>query len=321
MPGLPIRLLALVLLLGLIAPARADWIEVVAPSAFDFGSWSLAGSLRMDKLHCIGSADTPRRSGWTARDKTVNYRISVVGTTVAGAYALYLDGQNSSLPERRLPIRVFHEDVRAGGGREELFPGQTERHAHLGQFLGCPSGLNSSLSVEIDAVQLARVASGTYSETFRLDAVNTDASSSVTFTVTVRVQNGSLVQISRLDSVSFGSHGGIGDLLRREDFCIHSTSSGAAFRLTVRPRAGDQQRFTLVSSETGDAIPMQVSFSGSSAAAVVVPGSGVPGTGSARADCEARDNASLDLLIKEADLQAASSGRYSQTLVLLVEPL
>jgi hypothetical protein len=43
--------------------------------------------------------------------------------------------------------------------------------------------------------------------------------------------------------------------------------------------------------------------------------------GSSSTDCNGTDNAYLDLKIKESDLSSAVSGRYTQTLILRVEPL
>lgn len=318
------KILLVLLLLSAVAPAHArDYIRTEALNDFDFGTWSVSGNLSMQQLHCIGSADTTQTSGFGRRDNTVNYELRIDNTSSSlSDFYLYLDGNYASWSSPRLPIRIYHEDVLSGDGAEQLREGRYESQNHEGQFFGCPYGLNSAITVEIDAADMADLEGGYYEETFRLRARNGDDNDSLFFTVSVNIQNGSSVRVSRLDTINFGSYEGIGNLEQQEAFCVHSTSAGRGFQLSVSPLLGDANAFTLVSDSGEDAIPLQVSLSsGGGGGSNVTPGSGVSGTGSAQADCNASDNVSLDFLIQEQDLQAASTGLYGQTLVLMVEPI
>ncbi len=306
---------------GIPLQSHADYIEIETIADFNFGTWSMAGNLRMQKLHCIGSSDTPRRSGWNARDQKIAYHVTANSLSDPSTFNLYRDGVVSALPTRKIPIRLYHEDIMAGNGPEQLQASQRESHAHLGQFLTCPSGINSAVTIEIDAAALEDVESGVYQETFRVLAENSDDSQETFFTVSLSVHNGSSVQLSGLNTIQFGSYIGPGNLLTQETFCVHSSSPGGGFTLQITPLLGSGSAFTLVSDLTGDVIPFHVSLSSSgSAAAAVTPGERMSGTGSAALNCNALDNVSLEILIEAVDLEAASSGRYTQSLVLLVEP-
>ncbi len=299
----------------------ANVIEVQALNTFDFGTWSMAGNLRMQNQHCIGSADTPRKSGWSARDKKVAYQVTASSVSAPSSFNLYLDGVMTSVVSRKIPIRLYHEDTLAGNGAEQLQPSVKESHAHVGQFLTCPSGINSALTVEIDSAFLAEVEPGMYEETFRLLVENSDSSAEIFFTVSVIVNNGASVRISGLNTIQFGSYNGPGNLHQQETFCVHSSSVGGGFSLQITPLRGIANAFTLVSDATGDIIPVHMTLSATGASAeTVTPGVPLSGTGSTSANCNALDNVSLDIIIEAADLEAASSGRYTQTLVLLVEP-
>jgi len=315
-------LLLAALTVATITPVFArDYIDVRTLPNFAFGSWNLAGSLQMQQSHCIASADTRRTSGWGNKDRKVNYSIVLQSTQEASTFTLFLDGTVNSDATKRLRIRFNHEDLLAGSGSEQLQPGVRETHSHVGQWFGCPSGNNSRITAQIDAADLRSVRSGSYSGSFRLTASNPDESGSVTFSVTITVNSGGNVRISRLDTVRFGTHSGIGDITSREYFCIHSAVVGGGYKLSINPKTGSTSQFTLVASGGGDAIPLELAFSTGSTATSLSPGTSVSGIGSAQQDCSGADNAYLDFRLRERDLQAASSGRYVQTLIILVEPL
>lgn len=303
-------------------PAQADWLEVLQISNFNFGTWSFSGNLRMDQTHCLASADTPRKSGWTAKDRRLPYSITVASSNEPTTFTLFKDGIRVTDVSQRLPVRIYHEDVLGGGGREELLPSVQEKHVHTGQFFSCPSGNNSRISIELASSHLQNVKPGVYTETFSLLTVNTDKSQTIFFTVSVTVNNGGQVRISRLNSVAFGSHDGSGNISKREAFCVQSSALNGGYRLSVTAARGSGGEFTMVPDIGGNSIPLTLGFaSGSVAPTTITPSQSVSGTGSANTDCNGTDNAYLDLSLREADLQAADSGRYTQTLILLVEPL
>lgn len=317
------RLLMLVLLTGMALSAQArEHLDVRPVGDFVFGSWTRSGSLQLARLHCLASADTPKTSQWNKNDSTVRYSLVMESTSQASSFNLYPDGVFTNEPTQRLRIRIFHEDIAGGGGREELFPATRENHLHTGQFFGCPNGANSRVTVAIDAVDLAAVRSGNYREVFRMTASNADAVVSVLFTVSVTVDNGGVVQVSRLNTVAFGTHAGLGDITGSELFCVHSAALNNRYTLRISPARGSAAAFTLVASSGGDVIPLSVAFAaGGGTATSVAPATAVQGIGSPQPGCNSTDNARLDFRLLEADLQAASSGRYTQTLVVLVEPI
>jgi len=323
MSGMQWLLLLVLAFVSLPASAR-DRLDVRPVGNFDFGSWTLAGSLETSRLHCLSSADTPKTSGFSKSDNTVAYSLVLQSTKQSSSFNLYQDGVYSTDVKKRLRIRAYHQDILAGGGREELLPATREKHVHVGQFFGCPNGANSQISIAIAAADLASVNSGVYQETFSMTASNPDAVVTVQFTVSITVNNGGLVQISGLNSVSFGVHAGIGDVAATSAFCVHSSALGNGYKLTINPSLGSSSAFTMVADSDTDTIPLSIAFaaSGSGGSATEVkPSVGVAGVGDANQGCKGTTNARLEFLLRESDLQAASSGRYSQLLVVLVEPI
>jgi len=300
----------------------AQNLEVLAVGNFDFGRWNYSGNFSMSNTHCVAAADTPRRSGWTSKDSKKDYEVTVTSTSESKSFTLFKDGILSSDATKRIPIRIYHEDVLSPGAKEELSPATKEKDKQPGQFFGCPSGNNSRLTITIDSANLAKVQAGTYQETLSLLVTSSGKSKTVTFTVSVVVDNGSNVRISRLNTVAFGSYTRQGDISRRENFCVHSSALDAGYTLSITAAQGSSASFTMVPAAGGSAIPLAVSFSGAvSTTASVTPARSMSDKGSSSTDCNGTDNAYLDLKIKESDLSSAVSGRYTQTLILRVEPL
>lgn len=300
----------------------AQYLEILPVGNFDFGSWSSSGNFSMQKTHCVASSDTPRRAGWTSKDTKRDYEVTVTAITEPQSFTLFKDGIRDAAVDKRIPIRIYHEDVLSPGAKEELFAATSEKDKQKGQFYGCPSGNNSRITIEIAAINLAKVQSGTYTETLSMAVTDSGKTVSTTFTVSVVIANGSNVRISRLNAVGFGSYAGQGNISQRENFCVHSTTLDGGYTLSITAAQGSSSSFTMVPAAGGTAIPLAVAFSGgTSTAASATPAKAMTGKGSSSADCNGTDNAYLELQLNESDLRAALSGRYTQTLILMVEPL
>lgn len=131
------------------------------------------------------------------------------------------------------------------------------------------------------------------------------------------------VEITALDDVDFGQYGGtdVGGLNAGDAYCVF-VNGGDDYNITPTSSNG---KFSLVGT-LGDEIDYTVKLvdaatGASSAAAVSYNNASATFSGSNARDCGSSDNASVDVSITEAEIRAASTDTYSDTLILLVSPI
>lgn len=290
----------------------------------DFGIWSDSGSYVLDRSMCIASANTSSWFPWrNARRR--DYILKITSLMNAGSHYLYRDGNAGATGNERIAIEFTHRDLLGSGSQETLLPDQFDQIENEGQFRFCFfGGLNARLTIRLSEDQLEGAANGEYSGDFRLFASNDDAEDSTTFSVSVIVQGGTEVRISRLDDLNLGSYGAgrTGDLVASEHFCVFSGSGDYDITITSLNQ-NTYGSFALADPFNGDTIPITITFNdaGTGVAFDIVDSSPMNGIGnSVSQDCGGVDNATLTVTAQEQDIRNASSGNYSDSLTLLVQP-
>lgn len=142
-----------------------------------------------------------------------------------------------------------------------------------------------------------------------------DSTSSGQVDITLQVLDS--VQISELNTIDFGTYGGAdsGGLNSGDGFCVYVNGGD---QYTITPTSVNSA-FKLVGSTFGDEIEYSVSFNGAPITAYSTASSTF--IGSNFLNCNATENASIILDIAETAMQAASTDTYSDTLILLVNPI
>lgn len=322
---LMLYLLALVLISSSFA-READFLQVGVIADVDFGIWAQAGSISTQSLSCIASAsdDSPNPRASAERK---NYQVKIENISDANTFYLYLDGDTANTDNRRVAISFSHRDILDGNSYESLIQNSFESHLHVGQYKNCVSnGNNSEIKIDISASELSGKVSGSYNGSFRLTALGGASgtqSDSIVFNVFLQIQGSAEVQISGLDDLSLGTHSGSGNINAQESFCIYSNAFNGNYSIEISSINQDSNgNFHLDGASLGK-IPYNLAFidSGTQGGGTTVDNSSLGGTGNQISqDCGGSDNATLSLSITETDLQAAKSGNYQDTLMLLVQP-
>lgn len=295
---------------------QSDELSIETPSDYVFGTWT-TGSLSQTTLSCVVAV----RGG-----KTKNYKTKVVNVDTGDGFYLYRNGVTSSTGNERIEVTFEHTDTLQGSNPYELlYHDNYESQPHTGQDQGCPNGDNSSLKVSISASELSGKLGGDYIGYFDqvIRESSLEASTMQAFAVEVTVGAVAQVQISHLDGISFGQYGSTGDLSADEHFCVHSSAANGAYRLSVSSNNQASGNFFMVDSSINASIPMAVLFSASGSGSGTIPmtSNSVSATGdSSSTDCSGGDNATLTMSLTEADLLAAKTGSYVETLIIFVEP-
>lgn len=316
--------LILLSLSGICSVQAQDFIEVEDIGDIDFGIWSDSGSYVIDKSMCIASANTSFWFPWR-NAKRQDYNLKVTSLADTGSHYLYRDGNPSATGNERIAVEFIHRDLLGSGGQETLQADQFDQIDNEGQFRYCFfNGLNAQLTVRLPEAQLGSSVNGEYSGNFRLLASNDDSVDSITFSVSVIVQGGTEVRISRLDDLNLGSYGAgtTGDLVASEHFCIYSGSGDYNITITSANQ-GIDGLFALVDPLSGDSIPLSVAFNdmGTGVAFDIVDSTPMSGTGNSNSeDCGGVDNTTLTITAQEQDIRNVSSGNFSESLMLLVQP-
>ena len=131
------------------------------------------------------------------------------------------------------------------------------------------------------------------------------------------------VQISALDTIDFGTYGGVDTGARNieEGYCVYVNG---ADNYTITPTSTNGS-FALVGG-LGDTIPYDVKIAGAATGAsigtsVVYNTASASFAGNSSLTCGGADNASLDVSIAEQDIRDATTDTYADTLILLVSPI
>lgn len=312
------------LLLCLHLPASAkDQVGVGNINNVNFGTWSNSGNLSITVDHCVLSANTKEKKPKPS-DSTVPYNAKIRNRQQNDGFYLYLDGQKNAIGNERILISFSHRDLLAPSIGETLTNDQYDFENHNGQFRDCPLGNNSEISIDISGGELSSKVNGVYEGRFEFRARNNDDEDRANFDVEITVQRGPEVRISNLDTVNFGQHSGLGNLQFDERLCVYSNSASGSYRLSVgAPNQDAGGNFYLADSLSGGLIPLTVLFgdTGTGSGTLSMTNNYFSGIGdSGTEDCGGSDNATLSLSMTEADLQAAKTGNYSETLIILVEP-
>lgn len=287
-----------------------------------FGIWSNSGSWSATASNCIVSA--PRKIPKPG-DVPLAYNAKVRNRLQNDGFYLYLNGDKNATGNERILVSITHRDLLSPpGSGETLVNDQYDFHSHPGQFNGCNSGNNSELRIDISGSELATKVNGDYRGRFELGARNIDNDGKTNFDVRITIQRGTEVRISNLDPVNFGQHSGVGNLAANERLCIYSNAASGSYRLSISASHQDAAgNFYLAENLTNELIPLAVRFSDSPTGTATTPmlnnyfsGIGNP----TQENCGGSNNATLSVFMQEADLQAASTGNYSETLIILVEP-
>jgi hypothetical protein len=280
-------------------------------SDYDFGSWANAGSLSLTNTTCA----TMIRANGSLSDYRV--RVSDLYTSANGNFYLYLDGDNSSTS---LEVTVDHMDI-SEGTYDSLQENIQASDDHDSPALNCPSEDNLYLRVNIASSELAGKPGGDYEGYFELRVKRGNALATENFYVNVTVAASPEVQISHLDSVDFGQHSGLGDLSVTETFCVYSSEGSYNISVDSTGRTGGNHY--LLATSGGDTIPLAILFAdnGTGPGTVQLNSNTASGTGhTSSTDCAGTDNASLTFQLAESDLQAASTGTYSEQITILIVP-
>lgn len=140
----------------------------------------------------------------------------------------------------------------------------------------------------------------------------------------VELQVNDSVEITSLNTINFGAYGGgdTGDINREEGFCVYVNG---ADEFTITPTSTNK-KFVLLGAKGADEIEYTVKFA--NAAVGASTGNAVSynaGTatfkGSQLRDCGGKNNTSIDVSIKEQEIRDATTDSYSDTLILLVNPV
>lgn len=301
----------------------ANFAELAYVTDQNFYDWEDSGSMSMTMEFCAASAKSP---GQGSGVDTYSYNLKLESLDNNADFFLYKDGDTSNSGDERIALTASHRSVSINSFLT-LSQGVYDARNHAGDNRECPStGENAELRLDLDGSQLGQKRSGEYFGQFRLTMLggrNTTTEAFVDFQVRVEVvATLSGVKISGLDDLQLGQHSGLGDIQASEHFCVFSDDD--SYRLSVSGgNQGVNGVFALEGPVTGDSIPITVAFADSGSGTAFNPvGSGpVTGTGSSSAlDCGGTTNATLTVTALEQDLQKASSGVYSETLILLVQP-
>ena len=293
-------------------PALGQRQAALDPIAdYDFGSWANAGSLSLTNTTCA----TMIRNNGSLDEYRV--RVSDLYTSASGNFYLFLDGNNASTS---IEVTVEHMDI-SEGTYDLLQEGSQVEDDHDSPAVNCPSGDNLYLRVNIASSELAGKPGGDYEGYFALRVKRGNALATENFYVRVTVAASPKVQISHLDSVDFGQHNGLGDLSVTETFCIYSSEGSYNISVDSTGRTGGNHY--LLATSGGDEIPLAILFAdnGTGPGTVQLNANTASGTGhTSSTDCAGTDNASLTFQLAESDLQAASTGTYSEQITILIVP-
>ena len=131
------------------------------------------------------------------------------------------------------------------------------------------------------------------------------------------------VRISALNDVDFGTYGGTdtGGRNAGDAYCVY-VNGGDNYTITPTSSNGQFSLIGLLGDQIDYTVKLHDAATGAdTAAAVGYNTASASFAGSPSRTCGASDNASVDISITEAELGAASTDTYSDTLILLVNPI
>ena len=133
------------------------------------------------------------------------------------------------------------------------------------------------------------------------------------------------VEITSLTSIDFGTYGAgnTGDINSGDSFCVYRNGADG---YTITPTSSNGSFALAGTDSNADTIEYTVRLNGaatgaSSASAVSYNTASSTFNGSVFRDCSSTDNASIDVHIAEQEIRDATTDSYSDTLILLVNPI
>lgn len=182
----------------------------------------------------------------------------------------------------------------------------------------------NSVTIRILQSSLSSATAGTYTGTFSIDMcrqkflIGNECHVPVSFSVTLP----KLIQVTKLQNFTFGAWSGSGNVQAARNFCIFRNGSGG-FSITASGSNNGGGQFRLSSGSS--LIPYRIEFSGSGSWFEATPGSALTGSttgfkGHSIRDCNGGTNHSMRVTIPAANLAAAPSGNYADTVTIYVQP-
>jgi len=321
----PLPILVFIALLAtawpMLACAQQNVLDISGLDPISIVSWNGSGGLMGEDDYCILSY---REFWFGAFSRQYD---------VAAYHNGYVDGDGDFALEHvsgdQLKVSLGWRGNATGGNFVTLRPQETS-----GDVTGRQDGASdcsqpealATIRIDISATTLATAQAGTYSGTFQIDVWQFTGNGSgrypssgpiyQSFSVTIP----ELVQITNLDDIDLGSFDGVNDLTQGDDICIFRNGFGD-FRIKASGGSGTADAF-LLSNGAGQ-IPYQVALKDDAMASFVTVAAGqwlggLNGHGSQ--NCGGGTNASFQVTALASDMMTATSGTYSGTLYLTVEP-
>lgn len=293
-------------------PSEAQTVTLGSLADYNFGSWANAGNLSQTNNTC-GTAIL-------SNGRASNYQTTLTDelTAATGSFYLYLDGDTAS---SSIEITIEQQDLFSDDW--EFLTESTADNSQDSPDSNCPSGNNYYLRVNIASSEMSGKPGGDYEGFFRATITKGSKTASRDFYVYLTVAASPEVQISHLNSINFGQHQGVGDISVTETFCVYSSASGGTYRISVDSTGESGGNHYLVATSGPDKIPMTIRFAdnGTGPGTVTLNANSTTGNGhTSSTDCAGTDNAALTFSLDESDLQAASTGTYSEQITILIVP-
>jgi len=175
-------------------------------------------------------------------------------------------------------------------------------------------------AIAIGTAALFSVTTGTFA------ATNGTLGATSTGTSTVSLSIGQRYQITGVADLAFGSYSGTGDMLANDDVCIYTNGVTSAYKVRVLDNSSmSATGFSVQNTGATAQIPYTVKWNnvagvtGNAAVAYNVP-TAKTGANTTSVTCNGTNNANVQVVMMQADLQAAPAGSYSTTLSITIEP-
>ncbi|PCI50421.1 MAG: hypothetical protein COB51_03350 [Moraxellaceae bacterium] len=133
-------------------------------------------------------------------------------------------------------------------------------------------------------------------------------------------------QISGMDTFSFGSWSGTGDLDANNSMCIYHNGDGS-YKITFTDNSAMSSGFAVENAADTTEIPMAVRFianispTGNALMTYNTPATQAAASANiAATNCGGTDNANIQVVLTDADLSGAPAGAYDSEITVLVDP-
>ena len=307
--------------------ARGEVVFLPEFSDFDFNVWNGQGNVTLSQSTCILSY-----SGniFNRRDYRLRASMNAPAPSPSTSYRLY----NSADSNYSIPFSLESRDLHAGSGFELL---SADIFSNLMTYQGCyigGSGANAELTLSILASDMYQVPAGVYEVDMDIEARRVNGSGGLTGDGATQtglrgtIEVPSLIQISGLDDIPFGSYDGVSaSVTQNEEFCIYTNTSA----YTVTPSSttvgtnpgsfaldsnGNRIEYTVRVDNAADASSGPLLTNGQQSSALLA-NQPTP----LSVNCNNSDNAGVYLEFSGPELQAAPPGDYSGVLTLMVSPI